>query len=164
MNETQVRALLAIAVAYDNRRPSEANITAWWEAADRSRWDFDAAREAIHQHYAGSTDFLMPGHITAIIASRRGLPPKYVPRELDGPGPAADPRVKALIDQVARRLGWNRGRQSHNDAALVVECPYCHAQPKRPCTRLATRGPHRGEHVPLRASHPSRTEIANAAA
>ena len=71
MTEEEVRKLLAICVAYDNRRPSEANIAAWAEASRRAHWDFDAACDAIHQHYATSTDFLMPGHVTKTLEAQR---------------------------------------------------------------------------------------------
>src|SRR6266536_2252130 len=59
-------------MAYDNRRPGDANIAAWMEAAHRGRWTFDAALDAIHAHYAENTDPLMPGHITTRI--RAALP------------------------------------------------------------------------------------------
>lgn len=64
LTDPQVRALLAAAMSYDNRKPGNANVAAWTEAATRGRWTFDAALDAIHAHYAASTDFLMPGHIT----------------------------------------------------------------------------------------------------
>jgi hypothetical protein len=156
--ERRARALLAIAVAYDNRRPSEANITAWMEAADRAHWIFEDAREAIHTHYATSTDFLMPGHITAWIKANRRQPEAH---KALAPAREPDPRVRALVAQVAAKLGWERKpQQARTDPAQSVDCPYCRAIAGRPCARLATRGPHRGEYVPLRAAHPSRIERA----
>lgn len=67
MTEPEVRRLLAAAMAYDNRKPGEANIAAWTEAANRGRWTFDDALEAVHEHYARSSVFLMPAHITKAI-------------------------------------------------------------------------------------------------
>jgi len=81
MTETEIRALLAAAVAYDNRRPSAANIAAWHEAANRARWTFHAALDAIHAHYAESTTFLMPGHITTRLEQNETPPgPRPTPR------------------------------------------------------------------------------------
>jgi hypothetical protein len=74
MNEQEVRAVLATAMAYDNRKPGEANVAAWMEAADRGRWTFGAALDAVHEHYATSTQFLMPGHITAAVRARMRIP------------------------------------------------------------------------------------------
>lgn len=167
MNKQQIRALYAAAVAYDNRRGSEANITAWAEQAERNRWTFPDALEAIHQHYATSTDFLMPAHITAIIADKRNAPPTVdATRAQLPPAPPAEPtRIRGIISDLARTLGW---RYQHQDDArratiLAVECPHCHAAPNRPCARQLTRGHRRGEWVPLAAFHPSRVDTADAA-
>lgn len=70
----QVRSLLVAAMAYDNRKPGEANLAAWVEASGRGRWSFEAALEAVHEHYATSTAFLMPGHITAGIRAQMRHP------------------------------------------------------------------------------------------
>lgn len=167
MNEQQVRALYAAAVAYDNRRGSEANITAWTEQALRNRWTFPDALEAIHQHYASSTEFLMPAHITAIIADRRNAPPTVdtTRAALPAAPPAEPARIRELIGDLARKLHWRY--QHHDDeqrtAILAVECPHCHAAPQRPCARQLTRGHRRGEWVKLAAFHPSRVDIADAA-
>lgn len=161
MTEQEVRALLAIAVSYDNRKPSLANITAWWEQADRNRWTFDEAREAIHAHHATSKEFLMPVHITAHIRSKRQLPGVFAPALEAAPAPPPE-RISSIVAELSRRLGWTRKSvQTLHDPALSVECPYCHAAVGRPCARLVTRGPHRGEHVPNGKSHPSRIELAD---
>lgn len=159
MTEREIRAVYAVAMAYDNRRLSEANITAWWEQARRNRWTFDEAREAVHEHFATSTDFLMPAHITAIIRNRRSKPESAAAvRELPAT-PLADPeRIGRLLGQLSAKLGWRRPAK---DPARQVECPYCHAAPHRPCTRLATTGSHRGEYIPITGVHPSRQELAD---
>lgn len=98
MTEDEIRGLLAAAMAYDNRRPGDANVAAWMEAAARARWTFAEALEAIHAHYATSTAFLMPGHITELIRAGRRQPATY--RELDAASPASvehRERMKALI-------------------------------------------------------------------
>lgn len=160
MTENEIKALLAIVVAYDNRRPSVANITAWHEQAERARWTMFEAQEAIHQHFMESTEFLMPAHVTAIIKTARRLPEHHVP-ELTA-AKADSERVQTMMAEFARRFGWNRKtKQAHDHPALKVGCPHCHAGPGRPCARLATRGAHRGEHVQLSAPHPSRMDLVN---
>lgn len=102
MNEAEVRALLAVAVAYDNRKPGEANIAAWLEAADRGRWTFEAAVEAIHEHYARSTEFLMPGHITAAVRARvqRPAPVSDAVAHLEGARPASDEKRREAMEEM----------------------------------------------------------------
>lgn len=103
MNETEVRALLAACVAYDNRRPSAANIAAWCEAANRAGWTFQAALDAIHAHYAESTAFLMPGHITARLAAASEQhsvwPPPYAAL------PAAQPADETTRRRIMAMVG-----------------------------------------------------------
>ncbi|WP_157978650.1 MULTISPECIES: hypothetical protein [Nocardia] len=64
MTRDEVIALLAVANTYDDRKPSQALISAWSESAERAGWTLDAAKNAIHAHYAENTDRIMPGHIT----------------------------------------------------------------------------------------------------
>lgn len=161
MIEDEIKRLYAIAISYDNRKLSEANITAWWEQADRNRWTFDEAREAIHRHHAESTEFLMPAHITQLIRAQRQQPERYKPIDPGISGPPADqPRINALISELADRLAWPRTSRA-TDPALAVPCPHCHAVVDRPCTRLAVRGSRRGTQVRTQRSHPSRVDLAN---
>lgn len=119
MNETEVRALLAACVAYDNRRPSTANIAAWCEAANRAGWTFHGALDAIHAHYAESTAFLMPGHITARIAEQRiqgnDWPPPYV--ALPAAQPADESTRRRIMAMVGDRFRLRRGRPVPNTTA-----------------------------------------------
>jgi hypothetical protein len=106
-----IRRLLAAAMAYDNRKPGAANVAAWTEAAHRAGWTFDAALEAIHAHYAESTQFVMPGHITERIrlANRQPAPYTALP-----PAQTASEehrnRMKALIGQHFAMPRGLRGR------------------------------------------------------
>lgn len=100
MNETEIRHLLASVMAYDNRKPGQAAVLAWSEAAARARWTFTEALEAVHRHYAESTDFLMPGHITKLIRVKRreaserlALPPS---------NPASDEAIAAAKELFRR--------------------------------------------------------------
>lgn len=162
LNEDQVRVLLALAMSYDHRNPGEADVLAWMEAAKRARWRFVPAREAIHDHYAESSKFIMPGDITQRLKVESRFPPRFgeVPAELEEvrPDPAGQARVREIVSSLSMRLGWLR-KPSQTDPALAVECPHCHSALRRPCVRLATRGPHRGEYIQVKP-HPSRVDLA----
>jgi hypothetical protein len=163
LNEDQVRLLLAVAMTYDHRNPGESDVLAWMEAARRARWRFVPAREAIHEHYAQKRDFIMPGDITQRLKVESRFPPRFgeAPAELEEvrPDPAGQARIRQVVTALADRMGWPR-KAANDDPALAVECPFCHAAPRRQCARLATRGPHRGEYVALSKPHPSRAELA----
>lgn len=80
LTDPEVRLLLGHAMAYDNRKvPGDANRAAWAEAARRANWTLPAAIEALHQHYATSSEFVMPGHITALIKAERRQPAPFEP-------------------------------------------------------------------------------------
>lgn len=53
--------LLKVAQAHDGRTIAEANIAAWYRTL--FGLDYGDCAEAIHRHYAWSTDFVMPAHI-----------------------------------------------------------------------------------------------------
>jgi hypothetical protein len=124
VNEAEVRAILAAAMAYDNRRPGEANIAAWTEAAARGRWTFESALEAVHSHYATSTEFLMPGHITAKVRATQRQPEPFA--ALPPATPASEEtrrRLTALIGQKfklpggVKRAGRKHAQRSAEDMA-----------------------------------------------
>ena len=98
MDENHIKQLLSVAMAYDNRRPGDANIAAWMEAAHRGRWTFDAALDAIHAHYAENTDFLMPGHITTRIRAAYRQPPRLV--ALPPAQPASEQTRKRVLATI----------------------------------------------------------------
>lgn len=158
LTEQEIRAVYAVAMAYDNRKLSEANITAWWEQANRNRWTFDEAREAIHEHHRNSTEFLMPAHITAIIRAGRRQPEHYNERQLPAAPPADSQRIGDVLAQLAKMLGWKSAHQSRRDPALSVPCPWppCRAGVGQLCALQVTHGSHRGEYLPMRKPHPSR--------
>lgn len=120
MNETEVKKLLVLAMSYDNRKmPAYANVLAWQEQADRNDWTPEAAREAIHRHYASSTDFLMPGHVTAILSEvRKQIRAQFTetvspPKELrDDPRAEIEWRRKRVADYTQLALAaWASGQE-----------------------------------------------------
>lgn len=104
MTEQEVKTLLALAMSYDNRRPGEANVAAWLEAANRGRWTFDAAVEAIHEHYVRSPDFIMPAHITAAVRAKMRLPApaSEAVAHLEASSPATEETRRRVMDQIRR--------------------------------------------------------------
>lgn len=165
MNELEIRELLALVMAYDSRiKPGKARAEAWADAAQRERWTWATASEAVKAHYARSRESIMPGDITKHVSAQRQLPPRIA--ETAGrieDKPAADPvHIREVIADLSQRLGWKR-QHDEDPAALDVECPYCHAPPGRPCGRMITRGPHKGRYDPLSAMHPSRVDLAKEA-
>jgi hypothetical protein len=110
LTDDQIRALLTAAMSYDNRRPGELNVAAWREASTRAGWTFEAAVEAIHDHYARSTDFLMPGHITARISAGHGQPPRYV--ALPATQPASDEHRRRMRDVIGDAFALPRSARS----------------------------------------------------
>lgn len=99
MTESEIKQLLAVAMAYDNRKPGEAAVLAWGEAAKRAGWTFERAMDAIHTHYARSTTFVMPGHITELIRSRSSLPPRV---ELPPANPASEETRRKAMEEIRR--------------------------------------------------------------
>ncbi|MCO1575339.1 hypothetical protein M8C13_06140 [Crossiella sp. SN42] len=159
MNEADIRAVLAAAMAFDHRKlPGQADIAAWTEAGVRGGWARDEAVEAVAEHYTHSTEFLRPGHLTAIIRHRRTKPPAVTAVAALPATPPADPeRIGRLVAELGARLGWRRPPEA---SSLIVECPACHARPKSACRRRVFRGPHRGEFVAMSGVHASRSELA----
>ncbi|WP_348240627.1 hypothetical protein, partial [Salmonella enterica] len=57
--------------AYDNRKPNPAAVLAWGTADELGRWTLPEAVAAVHAHFAESTDYLMPAHITTRVKATR---------------------------------------------------------------------------------------------
>lgn len=141
MNRAQIVDLLTTAACYDNRKPNPDTLLAWSEAAHRARWTPQEALDAIHDHYANSTEFLMPAHITEAIRAKRQQPPPMEPRrQIAGPPPADPQRIGNVIAAVAEKLGWNFN-PNRREARLYRACPRCGAQPGEPCTRPSKWSP-----------------------
>jgi hypothetical protein len=156
VNPQEVINLLSIAAAFDNRKAGEANVHAWTDSAQRARWTFAEAAEALKDYYATTQDekpWVMPSHITARIkAVRQDQALRQTGRELTQA--AADPRALTAATQLARRLELPEQFRPTENRALRVRCPHCGSAPNSPCTRSAMGGPRD------RSPHPSRIELA----
>jgi hypothetical protein len=105
MTENEVKELLAVVTSYDNRKVGRGMVSAWTESAQRGRWTFDEACNAVHGHYAEQTAYIMPGVVTdRIRAARRASRPA-----LPAGGTPASPIHRAKMKAwVAQQLGWPR--------------------------------------------------------
>lgn len=65
MTPAEAAALLAVAAAFDNRKPDADAATAWALALDDM--PFADCRNAIVAHYRASTDWLMPAHVLELV-------------------------------------------------------------------------------------------------
>lgn len=156
LTDPEVRQLLAVVMAYDNRKPGQATIAAWTEAARRGRWTFGEAIEAVHAYFVERSDWLMPAHITHAI--RAGRQDAALRQPEQRPEPLGQARVAELVSGVFSAI--SRDDSDPGDiarrAALARSCPYCSAKPDEPCTRRGTSG-----RVRLSKVHPSRLEEAS---
>lgn len=102
MTPAEAAALLAVAAAFDNRKPDADAAKAWSVALDGYR--FEDCRDAIVAHYRSSSDWIMPAHVVAgvkrIRASRIDAVALTPPRELDPDDTAAYQRW--LAEERAR--------------------------------------------------------------
>lgn len=160
LTEAEVKRLMALAAAYDQRRPPDdpqaarAVVLSWQDASERGRWTFQEAAEAIKAHYTCSSQYLMPGHITALIRANRSQPLRIAEqRVLETSPPASPETVAAVMAQVARELGWSE--EIDRRSVMAVACPYCRAAPGEQCARNSRAG-----RVPARQPHPARRDAA----
>ena len=111
MNRNEIIDLLSVAAAYDRRTIGEADILAWSESARRAGWVTAKAVDAIHEHYAQTSKWIMPGHVTERIrlASRQPAPADEV-LALNAAPPASAERRAELMAQI-RKLADQKGVQ-----------------------------------------------------
>lgn len=87
MNTQEAAALLAVAAAFDNRKPDADAAMAWAAALHDVR--FEDARDAVVAHYRESSDWMMPAMVTArvreqVSARHRRFGPLIPPASLEG--------------------------------------------------------------------------------
>lgn len=114
----QVVELLQVAATYDRRTIGDTDVVAWAHAAKHGRWAVHfrdgngpwvwsnhVAVEAIRHHYATSTAYLMPGHVTEYVRNwRRDVPPAE-PQLNPAPPAAEETRRKAMSEMFGKFAG-----------------------------------------------------------
>lgn len=135
MNNGEILDLLSVIQMYDGRTVGESDVRVWADASERGRWAYAQAQEAVKAHYAESTDWIQPGHVTQRIRTQRANPPRSnaLPQAT---APPADPEhIRRVMAWMADRLDANRERSTHGarKRAWEVPCPYCGAKPHKPC-------------------------------
>lgn len=139
MNIAETTNALALAQAFDNRTVGEVNIRAWHSILSGA--DARDVMAAIRDHYAGTTEWIMPAHILRAVAAmvktreaspwapgQYGVPLADAMPEISGPidESAITPSVRALLDSVRamlpegsrealmpRKVAWEREHQAH---------------------------------------------------
>lgn len=174
MTNDEVVELLQFACTYDRRTIGKTDVVAWLDAARRGRWTAEMAQDALREHYARSTAFVMPGHITELLRASRRQPADYAEQRKALPRPAVDPEsIKRGVDAVFAALAAKHAIKAGTDpedAADVAEgeagarrlvrsvpCPHCKASVSRPCVR---RGRKQGDVIEMTTYHPSRVDLA----
>lgn len=151
MNREDAVKLLAIASAFDNRKPNEAQAIAWAEVL--TGLDPRDCVEAIKAHYKESKEYLMPAHIVArartMMLDRRDQ--ERVAEHLAiMAGPDTSDRTRLAIEGAKTALAEPKVYPKSDRAN---ECPWCKAKPGRPCV-IPVVG------KVLSTVHPSRVEAA----
>jgi hypothetical protein len=112
MTRSDVSALLALIVHYDNRTFDPATVTEWHGQANLGNWSLDNAMMAVRRFFATELEpgkprpWLTPGHITHLIKTGRPGSPSAAPwSEVkakmlpDGP-PASEETRRAALEAV----------------------------------------------------------------
>jgi len=158
MTHNEIVDLLTAVSAYDNRKPNPAAVLAWGKAAELGRWTLPEALDAVHEHFSENPDYLMPAHITGRVKAARH---ERLERERQQErlaleavvDPAAAARIRAVVADVARSMGWPARSEARASYALKVACPHCGAVAGARCTAKST-----GKPLSKSACHPARTE------
>lgn len=163
LDQREIGALLAAVMAYDNRRVGESTVAAWTEAADRGRWSFDEALDAVHGHYSESTEWLMPAHVTTRIREDRRARAAERDRQRvfeqtsrtgdpdDGPGVAVDQHGMPVGDDPGAgrtEVPRHPGLATLHAEAMCVACRACKAPVGERCVNGQSGNPTKIPHHP----------------
>jgi hypothetical protein len=156
MTRAETVAVLAAVVAYDNREPTEAVIAAWLAAAQDARWTRDEAITAVRQHYASSTEWIMPAHVTERVRAARQDRAMRADTERDRVVDAASAtKIRDLCAEYGLTHFSIADDTREHPRGLHVDCPSCKARRGDACTH-----PTRGALVGY--VHPSRLDAEHA--
>lgn len=167
MTPAQTAELLALAAAFDRRTLGKTDVLAWHTVL--TDIDYEAAKQAVTQHYATETRWIMPADIrTAVHTTRANTAADYQGPGLPAEIPDADPDDwRAYLAAIRQqRIRAAEGLTTRRPIAELVaatvhpvppevedvkrpgplgrECPSCHAPIGRPCRTPggADRTPH----------------------
>jgi hypothetical protein len=112
MTRSDVSALLALIVHYDNRTFDAATVTEWHGQANLGNWELDTAMMAVRRFFATELEstkprpWLTPGHITHLIKTSRAGSPSAAPwaevkaKMLTEAPPASEETRRAALEAV----------------------------------------------------------------
>lgn len=133
MTRDQVVEVLQTIAVYDNRKLDTLTIAAWTEAAERARWTHQGAIDAVHHHFARSSEWCMPAHITERLRADHKHPPTMAEvRDLPTgvtPLPSATPWAMARVVWASYEV----------NGAIERECPNCKASPGDACITVTDK-------------------------
>lgn len=103
MTHDEIVELLQVISAYDSRKIDGPTVAAWKESASRGRWKAVDAFDAVHSHFAKSTAWLMPGHVSELIrAGKRHPAPVAEVLALDRGAPASEETRARLMAEIRK--------------------------------------------------------------
>lgn len=131
MTLQDVAALLAVIAATDRRKVGETDILTWH--ATVGHLDFEQARAAVWEHFATSTEWLMPAHINGIVrahaeAAKIHEKPHTMSRDTappSGPPVSMPDRIKEIYEER-----WGP-RETWVHSERLSKTPRVTYQPKR---------------------------------
>ena len=92
MTAAEVTKLLSLIASLDGRTTGPTDDLVWFAVAEAAGWTYPLAERAVIQHFAHSTEWLKPAHITQRIAEARNalkaafqIPPHSPELADDGP-------------------------------------------------------------------------------
>ena len=137
MTPSEVAALLTYAAAFDNRTPSESAARAWADALDE-RMTLTDAKAIVRDHYADTTEWVMPAHINR---ANRALRDKRLTAVGNGtPAPPGLDTAKFLEFERAWRKAIGDGHNPTQAEAIA-----CQQVGHNPATRELSADPERAQ-------------------
>lgn len=139
MTHPEIVRLLQVITVYDGRDRGADDARAWQESADRARWTFGEALNAVHEHFAHATGedwWIKPGHITERIRTGRRA--------------KAEQHHSEQVARDAHRMLASGGDDPHDGQrnspeleslhteAMTQPCSHCHADTGHRCTNPIT--------------------------
>lgn len=134
MTLEEISTLLAVIAAMDRRKVGKTDVLTWH--ATVGDLDFQEARSAVWQHFAQSTDWLMPAHVRRIVKANQPIHTMSPSRQLEqGQGGPMPEHVKALLEDV-----WGpRERWDSRDKLRARPLVHKPDEPDMPVSKMPQR-------------------------